>query len=313
MSRLSDALRRADEESKPVEARSKPGEPGTGDGPFRSLSSPDQGSAAPPPDEKPAKPSKLLKTFVDQCSRTEWAPDPEAILFYGKGFHTLGCEEFRTLRSRLNAVRERTQLKKLLITSPMPGEGKTFVAANLAQVIVWQPEQQVLLIDADLRAPRLHQALGVPSTPGLSDYLSGDANEFDVIRRGTPENFFFIPSGKTVSNSSELVANSRLRALLARLAIAFDWIIVDSPPVIPVADAKLISEPCDGVLMVVQAGVTPADLAQRAYRELQGKPFLGVVLNRIEARLSYGYNYYPRPQKQSRVAGDEQNSQKARR
>ncbi len=300
MSRIHDALTKGDKEwGNPGEAGSKAGAEGTPEFPFGPPNLRDPGAAGLPSlDESPTKPSKLLKNFTEKCPRTEWAPDPAAVLFYGEGFHTQGCEEFRTLRSRLNAVRERQQLQKVLITSPMPGEGKTFVAANLAQVIVWQPEQHVLLIDADLRAPRLHEALGVPSTPGLSDYLSGEVDEFAVIRRGAPANFFFIPSGKKVSNSTELVANGRLRALLARLAIAFDWIIIDSPPVIPVADARLLSEPCDGVLMVVQAGVTPPDLAQRAYRELQGKPFLGIVLNRIEARLSYGYKYSYPPQKQ---------------
>lgn len=299
MSRIYDALKKADAERSAGNS-GEPGNKASEDGrlelPFGPLNLPDPGAAEPPSiDERAAKPSKLLKTFAEQCSRTEWAPDPASVLFYGEGFHTVGCEEFRTLRSRLNAVRERQQLQKLLITSPMPGEGKTFVAANLAQVIVWQPEQQVLLIDADLRTPRLHQSLGVPQAPGLSDYLSGEADEFEVIRRGTPANFFFIPSGKTAANSTELVANGRLRAMLARLAIAFDWIIIDSPPLIPVADARLLGEACDGILMVVRAGLTAPDLAQRAYRELQGKPFLGIVLNQVEARQSYGYNYHYQP------------------
>lgn len=242
--------------------------------------------------EAATKPAGLLTAFAEQCPQSEWAPDPSAILFYGEEFRTPGSEEFRTLRSRLDLVRETQPLQTLLITSPMPGEGKTFVAANLAQVIVWQRERHVLLIDADLRASKLHQSLGVAAAPGLSDYLKGGVNEFTVVKRGPLENFFFIPAGTAVPNASELIANGRLRMLLKRLAAAFDWILIDSPPVVPVADARLIAECCDGVLMVVQADQTPGDLAQLTYGEFRTKRFVGVVLNRVQPRSTYGYDYY---------------------
>lgn len=243
-------------------------------------------------DERSNRPNGLLRQFTEQCPKTEWTPDPATILFQGDGFRTSGSEEFRTLRSRLDLVRQGRLLQSLLITSPMPGEGKTFVAANLAQVIVWQRERHVLLIDGDLRSSRLHQSLGVSPVPGLSDYLSGDVSELAVVRRGPLENLFFIPAGTPTDKASELIANGRFRALLKRLAVAFDWIIVDSPPVIPVADARLMAESCDGVLLVVQSGETPGDLAQLAYSEFHGKSFVGVVLNCADPRSTYGYDYY---------------------
>lgn len=239
--------------------------------------------------------SRMWQDFTERCQHCEWAPDPGTILFYGEEFRTPGSEDFRTLRSRLDLVRERQPLQTLLVTSPMPGEGKTFVAANLAQVMVWQRERYVLLIDGDLRNPRLHLALGVSATPGLSDYLSGKCDEFAVVRTGPLENFFFIPSGTPVSNSIELVANGRLRTLLKRLSAAFDWIIVDSPPVIPVADARLTAEFCDGVLLVLRAESTSAEPAQAAYREFRGKPFVGVLLNQVAPHAGYGYGYYSQP------------------
>jgi protein-tyrosine kinase len=238
------------------------------------------------------KPAGLRRAFAEQCTRTEWVPDPGTILFYGEEFRTPGSEEFRTLRSRLDLVRQGRPLQTLLITSPMPGEGKTFVAANLAQVVVWQRERHVLLIDGDLRSSKLHHSLGVSATPGLSDYLRGDVNEFGVVRRGPLENFFFIPGGTPTENASELIANGRLKTLLKRLAVAFDWIIIDSPPVIPVADARLMAQFCDGVLLVLQSGETSGELAQLAYSEFRGKPFVGVVLNRVDPRSTYGYDYY---------------------
>src|SRR5215469_6369840 len=105
------------------------------------------------------KSNALLRDFAERCPKTAWAPDPSAILYYAEEFRTPGSEEFRTLRSRLELVREGQRLQTLLITSPMPGEGKTFVAANLAQVMVWHRERHVLLIDGDLRASKLHHSL----------------------------------------------------------------------------------------------------------------------------------------------------------
>jgi protein-tyrosine kinase len=260
-------------------------------------------SARPPQaeNEDSSKPG-LLTAFAERCPQTEWAPDPSAILFYAEEFRTTGSEEFRTLRSRLELVREAQSLRTLLVTSPMPGEGKSFIAANLAQVMVWQRERHVLLVDGDLRASKLHQSLGVGAVPGLSDYLRGDVNEFAVVRRGPLENLFFIPGGTPVPDASELIANGRFRALLKRLSGAFDWIIVDSPPLIPVADARLMAEFCDGVLMVLETGQTPGDLAQLAYEGFRGKRFVGVVLNRADPQSTYGYDYYY-PKKESTPKG----------
>ena len=239
---------------------------------------------------------ELRKMFRERSRETKWTPDPAAMVCFDKEFLLHGGEEFRTLRSRLNMVRERKTLQKLLITSPMAEDGKSFIAANLAEVMLWQGNRHVLLIDGDLRSSRLHVSLGTSSVPGLADYLNGDADEFAILRRGAQENLFFIPSGKPGPNSSELLENGRLRVLLQRMSTVFDWIIIDSPPVGPVHDARIISELCDGVLTVVKAGATPFDLAQRAYKEFKEKAFLGVVFNRVELDSMYGYGYYQRRQ-----------------
>jgi protein-tyrosine kinase len=225
--------------------------------------------------------SQVREALARSCAPTSWSPDPATILLSNNGsLCAPGREEFRTLRSRLNLVRERQGIRKLLVTSPLPEEGKTFVAANLAQVMLWQREHQVLLIDADLRASRLQAVLGAPAAPGLSDYLSNEADEFSIIKQREPvTNFFFIPAGKPAPNASELLGNGRLKLLLERLAPAFDWI--------------MIAELCDGVLLVVQAGTTPIDLAQMAYKDFRDRRFLGVVLNRARRGSTYGYdNYY---------------------
>lgn len=115
------------------------------------------------------------------------------MLFFDRRSPVVGLEEFRTLRSCLDVIRQKQQVQRILITSPLPQEGKTLVAMNLAQVIVRQGERRVLLIGADLRAPRMHQWLGAPSASGLSDYLAGEVDEFSAIQRGQLENLFFLP------------------------------------------------------------------------------------------------------------------------
>lgn len=178
------------------------------------------------------------------------------------------------------------------------------MAANLAQVMVRQHGRRALLIDADLRGARLHLALGTSSAPGLSDYLMGEVDEFGGIQRGPMENLFFLPCGREVSNPAELVANGKLRTLLNQIEPLFDWIIVDSPPAVPVSDASLLANYCDGVLMVVRSNETPADIARKARQEFPEKALLGVVLNGIEAESSpysqYYYGAYGRPQTKER-------------
>jgi protein-tyrosine kinase len=208
-----------------------------------------------------------------------------------------GVEEFRTLRSRLYHAREKMALKKVLVTSALPKEGKSFTAANLAQVLVRQHGRRVLLVDADLRGPRLHLMLGTTSSPGLADYLQGGCDEFAIMQRGPMENLFFVPSGHEISDPAELVANGRLKVLLQRVEALFDWIIIDSPPAVPVSDASVLAKACDGVLMVVRSNTTPVDMARRARLEFPDEALLGVVLNGINADAMpytrYYYDAYP--------------------
>jgi len=202
-----------------------------------------------------------------------------------------GAEEFRTLRSRLYQLGEKKALKKILITSSLPKEGKSFVAANLAQALVRQEGRRALLIDADLRAARLHLALGAPATPGISEYLLGENDEFSIIQCGQMENLFFIPSGRVVPNAAELVSNGRIKLLLEKVEPWFDWIVIDSPPAVPVSDASLLANSCDGVLLVVRSHKTPFDAAIKMREQFNEEQLLGVVLNGIGAE-EVGYQRY---------------------
>jgi capsular exopolysaccharide synthesis family protein len=231
--------------------------------------------------------------LLEKCARRSWKPDQRTMLFFGQQEQSVFSEGFRTLRSRLLQVREKQPLKRLLISSALPGEGKTFVSANLAQALALQKGERVLLIDADLRLSQVHTALGAPLTPGLSDYLRGKADEFSILQHGPLENFFFIPGGTPVPDPAELAGTGRGKALLDRLSPYFDWVILDSPPVVPVSDASILAGLCDGVILVVEAASTPVDMAQKARTEFRDRQILGVVLNRVQPRDSYGsYAYY---------------------
>lgn len=220
-----------------------------------------------------------LDVLLARCPQREWKPDLETMLFMNGSDNARGMEEYRTLRSRLYHLREKMALKTLLITSALPKEGKSFTAANLAQVLRRQHGRRVLLIDADLRGPRLHLMLGTTQGPGLSDYLQGKSDEFSVIQRGPGDGLFLIPGGTVIQDPADLVGNGRLKTLIQNLHPLFDWIIVDSPPAVAVSDASVLAKACDGVLMVVRSNSTPADMARRARQEFTDEALLGVVLN----------------------------------
>ena len=296
MSRIHEALKRAEEQRSGGQATVEPQAPEPVD--------PAMPVAAVPPAAHTAESRAAsgglpnfgapltVDTLLSRCVAGNWTPDRKTMLFFNGDEQGYGLEEFRTLRSRLYQLRDRQPLKKVLVTSALPKEGKSFVAANLAQVMVRQQGRRALLIDGDLRGARLHSALGTESSPGLSDYLLGEADEFAVIQRGPMDNLFFIPCGKSVRNPAEVVANGRLKTLFSRVEPLFDWIILDSPPAVPISDAGLLANYCDGVLMVVRSNATPFDMARKARQEFSGKQLVGVVLNGIDQGNSYSQYYY---------------------
>ncbi len=298
MSRIHEALKKAQEERGSAGSAERPQAPD----PVVPEAVQSCGAARPgpkiiaprrPEGTPPTRDFLRLDKLRQLCAKPAWKLDPNTIVFCNKQSSSPCAEQFRTLRSRLYRLRGAQPIRTLLVTSALPGEGKTFIAMNLAQAIARQNERRALLIDADLRASRLHIPLGAPSAPGLSDYLRGEADEFSITQADSRDNLFFIPAGRPVSNPAELLANVQLKSLLDRLAPLFDWIILDAPPVLPVADAGVLAGLCDGVIFVVRAASTPFDLAQTASQEFQEKNLLGVVLNRVEEEASYGaYSYY---------------------
>jgi capsular exopolysaccharide synthesis family protein len=237
-----------------------------------------------------------LEVLEARCPPSTWSPAPGSMLFADPHDNTPGTEEFRSLRSRLYQIREKRPLQTLLVSSAIAGEGKTFVAANLARAVVQQRGRRVLLIDSDLRVSRMCTLLGASAAPGLSDYLLGEADMFSILQHGPQEGLFFIAGGKRVHNPVELIGCGRLKPLIQRLAPVFDWIILDSPPSVPVTDASLLADLSDGVLMVVRAGETPYDIARKGCQPFVDKQLLGVILNRVAPESSYRAYYYYSPE-----------------
>jgi protein-tyrosine kinase len=233
-----------------------------------------------------------FQEFAKRCTQVSWKVDPGVSIYSAHSNNSVGAEKFRTLRSRLYQIASAQPLKKILITSSTPAEGKTFVAANLAQSFIRQENRRVLLIDSDLRASRLHLQIGASERPGLSDYLRGAFDEYQVTQVEKDGNLCLIPGGSEVPNPSELLHSERMRQLLDRMSLIFDWIILDSPPALAVHDASILADMCDGVLFVVRAGSTDFELASKASSEFHDKNLLGVVLNRVDKGDSYGGYYY---------------------
>jgi protein-tyrosine kinase len=299
MSRIHEALKKAAEERGPV----SPLQDITAAAPEPTSTVPEWGASTPvattapilAPEPLDALRSNYLRVedLQANCTHPEWRPDLSRSVFLNPDLNPNAAEQFRTLRSRLYQLRDHLTLRTVLITSSEAGEGKTFVASNLAQAIVRQSDRRVLMIDADLRCSRLHTVVGAPAQPGLTDYLRGEADETNIIQQGTESDLYLIPGGTEVTNPSELLSNGRLKRLLDRVSQAFDWIIVDSPPCLPVADASILAKLCDGVLLVVRASITSTAVAQRACQELKGKNLLGVALNAVRKEDgSYGAYYY---------------------
>ncbi len=202
-------------------------------------------------------------------------------------------EAYRTLRTNLQFSKVEKQLKTLLVTSAGPKEGKSTTAANLA-IALAQAGNRVVLIDADLRRPILHSVFGMSREEGITNYLAGSLPFDEMIKDTVMENLKLIPSGVLPPNPAELLATKKMEDLLKKLQSKFDIVILDSPPIIAVTDATVLSTKVDGTLLVVYAGQTERDAIKRAVTMLDSvaSRLLGIVLNGFDVQGIYGSYYY---------------------
>jgi len=207
------------------------------------------------------------------------------------------AEAYRALRTAIQLSATDSPLQVLLVSSSLPGEGKGTTCYNLA-VAFAQQDKRVLIIDADMRKSKMHRLFRIDRVPGLSQVLSGSVSFETAIRRhNIIANLFFLPSGITPPNPAELLASSRWEDLLAHLRKHYDLILIDSPPIILVTDAVLISSKADGTIMVIRSGVTTRPVLARIseFMDRSAGRQLGFVLNAVDTRSAehyYAYGYY---------------------
>lgn len=217
----------------------------------------------------------------------------------------LAADRFRFLRMRLRELWNAKKLRKLLITSPLPEDGKSTVALNLATALAERGRRTVLLLEADLHHPTLVATLGAKAGRGLIQCLESGSNPLSMLRRIEPLGWYLLPAGAQLASPSDLLHSEAFPRLLQSLAPYFDWILIDSPPVLPLADAPAMARHTDASLLVVRAGRTSREAVDTAMATLGPKNVLGVIVNGVEGvgRLYSKYrSYYHRP---SSPAGEE--------
>jgi capsular exopolysaccharide synthesis family protein len=231
------------------------------------------------------------------------APSVDARLVCLTDQGSLGAETFRVLGLRLRHLREKRKLKRIVITSTIPEEGKSFVAANLALNQARSKTLKAVLVDGDLRRPTQASRLGFSrSLPGLSEYLRGERNLADVVYRLQGADLWFLPAGVAPENPIELMQSGRLTALFDQLESFFDWIIIDTPPIFPLADATLWIKLADGVLLVTREGVSDKALLGQAVEALDRSSVLGVVVNSCIGNGQGYYKNYCSPAARQKIA-----------
>ena len=200
------------------------------------------------------------------------------------------AEQFRSLRGRLDSLASQRPLKTIAVTSANAGEGKSTCSVNLACVTAMSVGRSVLLVDCDLRRPKVHWTLGLQPQVGLAEVLLNQATIDEAIVKVAGINLDVLPVRMIPSNPSELLASPEMRRVIEEVARRYDRVVLDTPACLGLPDAKSISELCDGLVMVVRAGVTPKEDVQAALDILDRRRVVGLVLNGSEAtREQYGY------------------------
>ncbi len=202
-------------------------------------------------------------------------------------------EQYRTIRTNIQFSSVDQQIHTLMVTSSAPGEGKSTTIANLA-VTFAQQGKQVLLIDADMRKPTMHYTFNVSNTVGLTSVLSGQENLNKALRPSDIENLYILTSGPIPPNPSELLGSKAMKAFLEKAKEEFDMVLFDTPPVLAVTDAQILSNQCDGTILVVNSEKTEIEKATKSKELLLAAKanLLGVVLNNKKLDSKNQYYYY---------------------
>ncbi len=207
-----------------------------------------------------------------------------------------GSAQYKILREQIKRLRAESGIRNFSITSPVKRDGKTTVAVNVAATLSLDYEEQVLLIDGDLRAPAIHHYFNAFQSPGLTDYLGSESkmNLKSLVQETFLPGLRILPAGKASHLASELLAKERMNEIMeeARAEFPGHHIIIDSPPVLSTPDPLIIARYVDAVLVVVRAGKTPRDYLTKALQSLSSNKVMGIVLNGADLGVASKYYYY---------------------
>jgi receptor protein-tyrosine kinase len=231
--------------------------------------------------------------ILEQIQGVPFTPAPEALLIDHERPQEAPSEEFRSLRTRLNHLQTLQPIHTVVVTSPSPAEGKSFAAANLAISESHLAGNMTLLVDFDFRRPVMHNLFQVERAPGATDFLLGNAPLAACLKRVAGTNLFLMTAGTSVKNPLELLNLREVRGLFQDLPKWFNWVILDSPPLLFSADANLLGTLTDGTILVVRVGATTIDMVHRAMQSLCENNVLGIIVNGARAGELYSkYTYY---------------------
>jgi len=202
-------------------------------------------------------------------------------------------EQFRLIRTNLMFSLVDNDKKVLMVTSPESGDGKSTIAANLA-IVLAQQEKQVLLVDADLRKPTIHYSFNISNLYGLTSYLTKEITIDEGIRKTAIPNLYILPSGRIPPNPSELLSSKCMEKTIDELKGQFDFVVIDTPPVLSVTDPQIVANICDGVVLVVSSGKTQKDKALKAKELINNAKanLLGVIVNGVKSKKKEYYQQY---------------------
>lgn len=238
-----------------------------------------------------------LQGLLEKVQELPFNPAAEAHLIDAARPHEAPTEEFRTLRTRLNHMQSLQPIHTVVVTSPSPAEGKSLAAVNLALAQSHLAGNNTLLCDFDFRRPVVHNLFQIDRAPGITDFLLGKAKLEDVIKKIAGTNLYVIPAGEAVINPLELLNLREVRQLIEALPRVFNWVVLDSPPLLFAADANLLSTMSDGAVLVVRIGHTTVDSVTRAIQSLCQNNVLGIIANgarrgELYSKYTYYHSYY---------------------
>lgn len=243
-----------------------------------------------PSGARPAAPRPVAPRPEPPKPRLPSSPEAAAKLVVAHHAPAVFVEQYRRLAATVHDLQQESGLNTLLVTSAVPKEGKTLTIVNLALTLSESYDRRVLLIDADLRRPTVHQVLELSNATGLTDVLKSDGGTLPTQQ--LTRNLTVLPAGNPTSNPMAGLTSDRMRAVLRDASVAFDWVLLDAPPVGIMPDAGILAGMTGGSLLVIGAGSTPHAMVERAVTELGRERILGIVLNRIADENIPATGYY---------------------